>query len=90
MISKRKSKKKIPKTWLDTYTSEINEALPNGGLMTPHDQRRRAALLADSPELSSRPPLNAGGGSGSILGIQSQCTACIVHNVVKLKNSRKK
>ena len=70
-------------------TSEIDEGLPNG-LMTPHDQRRRAALLADSPELSSRPPLNAGGGSGSILGIQSQCTACIVHNVVKLKNSRKK
>ena len=29
-------------------------------LMTPHDQRRRAALLADSPELSTRPPLNAG------------------------------
>ena len=28
--------------------------------MTPHEQRRRAALLADSPELSSRPPLNAG------------------------------
>ena len=41
---------------------------PNGGIMTPHDQRRRAALLADSPELSSRPPLNAGGGNGSILG----------------------
>ena len=34
--------------------------LPNGHLMTPHDQRRRAALLADSPELSARPPLNAG------------------------------
>ena len=60
---------------------EINGVLPNGGLnpspappmnpglMTPHDQRRRAALLADSPELSSRPPLNAGGGSGSILGM---------------------
>ena len=50
--------------------------LPNGGLMTPHDQRRRAALLADSPELSSRPPLNAGGGSGSILG-RYICSKCI-------------
>lgn len=50
-------------------TLEMNSLLPNGHLMTPHDQRRRAALLADSPELSSRPPLNAGGGSGSVLGV---------------------
>ena len=43
-------------------TLEVKSAavLPNGHLMTPHDQRRRAALLADSPELSTRPPLNAG------------------------------
>ena len=39
---------------------EAKDMLPNGHLMTPHDQRRRAALLADSPELSTRPPLNAG------------------------------
>ena len=39
---------------------EGKDMLPNGHLMTPHDQRRRAALLADSPELSTRPPLNAG------------------------------
>ena len=51
----------------------LNGVLPNAGQqaaagtmtlmtphLTPHDQRRRAALLADSPELSSRPPLNAG------------------------------
>ena len=46
--------------------------MPNGHLMTPltpHDQRRRAALLADSPELSTRPPLNAGGGSGTVIGV---------------------
>ena len=42
------------------------QAVPSGSMtlmtphLTPHDQRRRAALLADSPELSSRPPLNAG------------------------------
>ena len=54
---------------------EMNGVVPNGGpgqvvmMLTPHDQRRRAALLADSPELSTRPPLNAGGGSGSVLGV---------------------
>ena len=47
--------------------------------MTPHDQRRRAALLADSPELSSRPPLNAGGGSGSILGMYKLLSALLCH-----------
>ena len=53
----------------DNGDVEMNGVLPNGHLMTPHDQRRRAALLADSPELSMRPPLNAGGGSGSVLGV---------------------
>ena len=49
-------------------TLEVKSAavLPNGHLMTPHDQRRRAALLADSPELSTRPPLNAGKRGTSI------------------------
>ncbi len=54
---------------------ELKEVLPNGHLMTPHDQRRRAALLADSPELSSRPPPNAGGGSGSVLGVLQEAHA---------------
>ena len=49
-------------------TLEVKSAavLPNGHLMTPHDQRRRAALLADSPELSTRPPLNAGNRGTSV------------------------
>ena len=48
-------------------TLEVKSAvLPNGHLMTPHDQRRRAALLADSPELSTRPPLNAGNLGGFV------------------------
>ncbi len=64
----------LPPTTVATPPDHIalNGSVPNGvppNHMTPHDQRRRAALLADSPELSSRPPLNAGGGSGSILGV---------------------
>ena len=57
-------------------TLEVKSAavLPNGHLMTPHDQRRRAALLADSPELSTRPPLNAGKRGTPVIDAKNHST----------------